>query len=251
MQDKKRLLFTTTTHVGRNQIPPYMEVLSGTSSAVCSTLSRAFERFLCIGVFSGTSGEKFTGFEAEEVDMLHGLEVADVIIVEADGAKGFPVKGYEAYEPVIPDRTTCHVVVVGVEFFCMPLNEETVFRYPRFLASAGLKENVQLETWKLAEILEHRDIFLKGSIDRPGLRRVLFINKTDLIDNEDDWLRIRDTVGLLTRFDAVYAGSLRLKKNGCTDFGGRQIDTDGYEQTSPSLYGGDLTVCCHRLHPKE
>ncbi|HBA53299.1 MAG TPA: putative selenium-dependent hydroxylase accessory protein YqeC, partial [Syntrophorhabdus aromaticivorans] len=120
----KRALFTTTTHVGRNQIPSYMKVVSGPFECIDKTIPHAFRQSFCVGVFSGTSEEKLTGFGAEEVDRFYQSGVADFVIVEADGAKGFPVKGYEAHEPVIPDKTTCHIVVVGAELFCMPLNEE-------------------------------------------------------------------------------------------------------------------------------
>lgn len=44
-------------------------------------------------------------------------ELADYILVEADGSRGLPLKAHEPQEPVIPEGTALRVYVVGVDAF--------------------------------------------------------------------------------------------------------------------------------------
>lgn len=49
--------------------------------------------------------------------------LADYVLVEADGAKGLPLKLHAAHEPVIPENAQRVVLVVGVDGFGKPLSQ--------------------------------------------------------------------------------------------------------------------------------
>lgn len=44
-------------------------------------------------------------------------ELADFVLVEADGSRGLPLKAHAPHEPVIPDETALRIYVVGVDAF--------------------------------------------------------------------------------------------------------------------------------------
>lgn len=50
------------------------------------------------------------------------------VLVEADGSKGKPLKGYEIYEPVVPADSDLIVSVIGADALGAPVEETTVHR---------------------------------------------------------------------------------------------------------------------------
>lgn len=62
-------------------------------------------------VGNGVSGEKLTGVSPEVPRGM--LETYDVILVEADGSHGFPLKCPASFEPVIPVETDLVIGVAG------------------------------------------------------------------------------------------------------------------------------------------
>ena len=94
------------------------------------------------------------------------LPLADAIIVEADGARGLPLKAPAAHEPVIPDRTTLLVPVVGISAVGQLLTEGTVHR-PEFVAElSGLALGQVIQPSTLAALLVHPRGALKGAPER-------------------------------------------------------------------------------------
>ena len=64
----------------------------------------------------------------EWVEELIRLDGISIIITEADGAAGRPLKAPRDGEPVMPDSTTLIVPVMGIDGMGRPLDEQTVFR---------------------------------------------------------------------------------------------------------------------------
>jgi probable selenium-dependent hydroxylase accessory protein YqeC len=50
-------------------------------------------------------------------------DIADYVLVEADGAKGLPLKAHAGYEPVIPPEAAQTICVVGASGFGKPVAE--------------------------------------------------------------------------------------------------------------------------------
>ena len=97
-------------------------------------------------------------------------ELADYVIVEADGAHRLPVKAHAAYEPVIPDGTDMTVLVIGADAFGRTVGE-ICHRPELFAAVAG----VGTSSIVTPEVIK-RVITAEGCGDR------LYINKVE--DNE-------------------------------------------------------------------
>ena len=63
-------------------------------------------------------------------------EIADFVLVEADGSKHLPLKAHASYEPVIPENCKQVILVVGASGLNRPIGE-TVHRSEIFYALTG------------------------------------------------------------------------------------------------------------------
>ena len=66
---------------------------------------------------------KWRGLEPEQVDRLASLAPDHVVLVEADGAAGRPVKLHRSDEPRWPGRTSLAVLVVGTGALAEPVGQ--------------------------------------------------------------------------------------------------------------------------------
>ena len=119
---------------------------------------------------SGTlSKGRVGGVKPDQVPYLAAL--ADVTLVEADGARRRPIKGTEAHEPAMPEGATLAVGVGGVWALGRPLNEENVHRPEVFseLTSILPGHSITAEAFAVA--------LVQGSLGRVAedVRRVALI----------------------------------------------------------------------------
>ena len=77
--------------------------------------------------------EKLTAPESPMEDLLNRF---DYVLVEADGAKGRPLKAHASYEPVIPAEAGQVICVVGASGFGRPIGE-AAHRPERYASLAG------------------------------------------------------------------------------------------------------------------
>src|SRR5271169_5840738 len=80
--------------------------------------------------------DKLKGISPKRVDRL--TERADLVLVEADGARGRSLKLPAPYEPVLPKSTGHVVVLAGLDVLGAPLTEALVHRLPLVLEAARL-----------------------------------------------------------------------------------------------------------------
>ena len=74
-----------------------------------------------------------------EPDLISSLvSLADVVLVEADGARRRPIKGTADHEPVLPEVATLVVAVGNIKAFGMPVGEEQVHRPELFSKLTGI-----------------------------------------------------------------------------------------------------------------
>jgi len=69
------------------------------------------------------AGGKWRGLAPEQVDQLSATLPRSVVLVEADGSAGLPVKLHRPDEPLLPSRTSLAVPVVGLSAIGRPLPE--------------------------------------------------------------------------------------------------------------------------------
>lgn len=120
----KRVLVTTTTHIRRPE--------QGQQTVLINHVREIEEdswkgSILTAGRLEGNKLAMPEGL-SEEAELSRLLCLADVILVEADGAKCLPVKVPEAYEPVILPQTGLVIACAGLSGLGRPFGE-VCFRF--------------------------------------------------------------------------------------------------------------------------
>ena len=96
----------------------------------------------------GSREDKLEGFEAAEVPLL--LEAADLVVVEADGARRLPIKAFSPDEPVLPTGLDDYVVVVGMASIGRPIEEGSVHRPEALARVLGMPLGTRLDEEMIA-----------------------------------------------------------------------------------------------------
>ena len=118
------VILTTTTHIVPLLTAP-------TEDEVRATLARS--RVLCLG--TPTPEGKLT---APSLPFSLLEQLADYVLVEADGSRRLPLKAHAPHEPVIPKEAGCVLCVVGARGFDRPIRE-AVHRPEQFCTLTGAR----------------------------------------------------------------------------------------------------------------
>jgi probable selenium-dependent hydroxylase accessory protein YqeC len=122
--------------------------------------------------------DKLLGLPPEYLgDLLERLNW-DVVVVEADGARGRSIKGHRLGEPIIPLCATHVVIVLGADGLEAPVNDQWCHRPEVIQDLLGLKWGERLSPRRLADLLCHPRGLL-GKI--PGdMELLLYVNESPL-----------------------------------------------------------------------
>lgn len=154
---------------------------------------------------------KLQGVNPHLVTTLTNLVQVMYTIVEADGAARRPLKAPNlAFEPVIPQRTSLVIPVVGIDALGCKLSEENVFRSEIASKLTGLPLGETISPQTIADLILHPSGVIVGSPDQA--RVIPFINKMDL---HADLSIARDLASKILdkrhpRIDRVVLGQARL-----------------------------------------
>ena len=162
-----RVIVTTTTNI----FPP-----DGIPTLTNATLQDAEtaldgERVICLG-----NPSKDGKLSAPDVLIDQMQQIADYVLVEADGAKRLPLKAPAEHEPVIPPKAKLVVAVAGLDSHGRPIRE-TVFRPELYAALCGKTIEETVTTQDIATVLTHPSGQRKGVAD--GIRFAVVLNKAD------------------------------------------------------------------------
>lgn len=152
---------------------------------------------------------KVQGVGPETLDALFTEKDLDYLVVEADGSAGHPVKAPAGHEPVIPRSATGVVALMGLEALGRPLGPETVFRPEVLQRVTGIRPGEVLSPLSLARLFLDPDGPFKGTPG--GARRVVFLNKRDLLSEEEGAMELAGLILRDARYpvERVVIGSLR------------------------------------------
>jgi probable selenium-dependent hydroxylase accessory protein YqeC len=126
----------------------------------------------CLGAFNEESGK----LEALPPQILKDMVSRyDVTLLEADGSKGFPAKGWLDSEPVVPCYCTHTVGVVTLKAIGKAAVPRIVHRLPEFLELTGLREGELITARALADMVCAPDGMFRNSAGR----RYLVVNQVE------------------------------------------------------------------------
>lgn len=129
----------------------------------------------------------------------------DHIVIEADGSKGRPLKGWHFDEPVVIEETTLTIGIIDITSLNMPINGSTIHRLELFKGLTKTDEKISLRN--LADIIYHPMGLFKNSRGK----KVLFINKVESSQLMKDALELCDLLesgGCHSLLDQVIIGSV-------------------------------------------
>jgi len=199
------VLVTTTTHMGAMDEEMTGPVLvDGESADTLVALGEALAREGRATLLGRrVRPDKREGIAPARVDVLAPL--ADLVLVEADGARGRSLKVPAPHEPVIPASTTLVVVVCALDALGQPLDEDRVHRVALVRAATGVEAGEAVDEDCVATALRHQDGYPSRVPARA--RAGVFLNKAE--DDATLAAGTRLAARLIPPYHWVAAGSAR------------------------------------------
>ncbi len=156
-----RVVVTTTTHLWIRQFAafPRTALVASRADAIAKARQTAPGEILALAREVRAAEARVAGLPPSWVDALR--EHADVVLVEADGARERPLKAPASHEPAVPERTTHLVVVAGWHGIYKPLDAVWVHRPERFAQLSGLSLGAPITPAALVRVLRHPEGGLK------------------------------------------------------------------------------------------
>lgn len=181
LEGKKVITTTTTKILEPSEHETLHLFVSGDEERIKEFVDRHLDEYGHITLAKERiGGGKLKGISPEFVDSLWNLYDMDVLIIEADGAAGRPVKAPREGEPVIPSNTTLVVAVLGLDGVEKQLNDQNVFQVNRVSKLTGILENEKMTEEGMALLMTHPQGLFKGGPN--SSRLAAFLNKVDIPD---------------------------------------------------------------------
>lgn len=142
VQNGAKTLVSTTTHIYR---PEERRWAKSTKEVYALWESGSYA---VVGMPANEG--KLKSLPKQELDRC--MRLADIVLLEADGAKKLPCKVPAAHEPVIPDASDIVIGVMGMSTYGRPA-EEVCFRQEQAARVFGLAPQDIMTAERMAEIL--------------------------------------------------------------------------------------------------
>lgn len=131
-------------------------------------------------------GNKIVNKETSNRSKIKGLSVEvldkitpyfDIVIIEGDGSKEKPLKGWKDFEPVVYNKTTKTIGVVDIKTIRLNINEDNIHRLDEFLKVINDEESQKVKVKHLKNLILNKSGLFKFSEGE----KILFINKAENI----------------------------------------------------------------------
>jgi len=181
LEGKKVVTTTTTKILEPSEDETSHLFVSGDEERIKEFVDRHLDEYGYITLAKERiEGGKLRGISPEFADSLWNLYDIDVLIIEADGAAGRPVKAPREGEPVIPSSTTLVVAILGLDGVGKELNDQNVFQAKQISKLTGIPEDEKITEEGMALLMTHPEGLFKGASN--SSRLAAFLNKVDIPD---------------------------------------------------------------------
>lgn len=123
---------------------------------------------------------KIIGLKEEHLDKV--VPGFDYTIIEADGAKGKRIKGWDSYEPVIYKGTTKTIGVLDIQVLGMKASDENVHRIEEFCKLTRAEQGDYISIEHLLRLIINPLGLFKNAIGD----KILFINKAESLQYQNN-----------------------------------------------------------------
>jgi probable selenium-dependent hydroxylase accessory protein YqeC len=148
---------------------------------------------------AGRFNEKSGKLESLPLEALEGIiGDYDVVLIEGDGSRELPLKGWAEYEPVVPRFTCITAGLIPIKPLGMPVTEKIIHRLPQFCALTGAKQGDILAPEHLAAVIEgpaEPGSGIRSLFSAARGRKLLFFNQAENAEELDQCFEV---VRLLT-----------------------------------------------------
>ena len=158
----------------------------------------------CFSAFDEQT-DKVSGCLPEEVEQFKKAGVADVILVEADGARHCALKVPGEHEPCIPGCSDVVIAISGGEAMLRPADPQRIHRWPLFSALGEVAAGALLDQCVFDRLLSHPQGILKGVPERAGRHWLINGNCHDQALVE----MLQSLAGAHDELDGVWLGNMR------------------------------------------
>ncbi|MEL6152219.1 MAG: selenium cofactor biosynthesis protein YqeC, partial [Chloroflexota bacterium] len=132
-------------------------------------ISEALNGYHFVFLHTEIDAERVRGASLERISELMDTVDSDVLLIEADGARGRLMKAPYDHEPVIPSETTLVVPVVALDVLGKPLDDDHVYNAQGINNRYGFGIGNRIKSPWVAQVLRDEHLSLRGAPDRARL----------------------------------------------------------------------------------
>ena len=202
------LIVTATSHLGAWQLGWADEHIVAATPEPVEELEHGLKGVILIT--GEIAGDRTKPVDDHVMDWLHQFcgYHSIPLLIEADGSRGRPLKGWAEHEPPIPVFVDLVVQVAGLASLGKPLENDHVHRPDIFsrLSGSGIGESITPES--LVRVLTHGESGLKNI--PANARKVALLNQADTQELQSSAQGMART--LLDTYDSVIISSLEQQK---------------------------------------
>lgn len=198
-----RVIFTTSTKMFLPKLKEKYHICLGKGFLA----KKLIENGAYIAARKELPNHKVLPYEIKKIDSLK--ENGDYLIIEGDGSKMKPLKGWNETEPVFVERTDKTIGIISIKALDLKINEENIHRLDKFLeiSKGVLEERVNIT--HLYNVVNNENGLFKDSKGR----KVLLINQVESIE---DYKNLSDFIKFIKEkkinIDKIVISSLHEKK---------------------------------------
>ncbi len=167
-----RVLATTTTRIGEDQLGLMAHALPYDCGSPALAQAMADHRF--VFAFSEVRGGKVYGPPPDWFSWALDAVDADVLLIEADGARRLPFKAPYPHEPVIVPETSLVVPMASLAVLGQPLDDQHVYNPEAMIERYGFYAGSPVMSPWVAQVLRDEEFGLRGV--PPHARVVALLN---------------------------------------------------------------------------
>jgi len=164
------VLLTTSTKIFKPSCHMYDHLYTAVNSFIDSSFYKE-NGLTIISKSIDQSNNKLIGID--DNDLVKIFQRFDIIIIEADGSKELPVKGWKKHEPPVLQKTNKTIGVFPIKFINKKIEQSYIYGYEEFIKI--VKDAQYLNYEAVLNICTHEEGLFKNSKGE----KYLFINQAD------------------------------------------------------------------------
>lgn len=170
LKNNYNVLITTSTKIFMPASNTYDNLYTNVNSFIDSNF---FEKngLTVISKSFDECNKKLIGIDNNDLEKI--CKKFDIIIIEADGSRNLPIKGWKIHEPPVLEKTNKTIGIIPIKLINKKIEQSYIYGYEEFIKIVGGAEYLNCEAIK--NIFIHEQGLFKNSRGN----KYLFINQAD------------------------------------------------------------------------